>query len=410
MKRNLARIGALVGAIVGTVAMATPALATPPTNSTGYDESPNVVLTGGSDTSYFVSNLLTKSYNQSPGCSTNNSGALLFDACVAGQAALPAAFANWDHDVITDTFPYGSGSGRSALANAPLATNGIDIGRSSSGLGGTGAVNSLFEFASEGIAVVSVLPKVGRTTGTLNVTQAQLAAVYENNANAACDNTVTWAQVGDTNAATNGGLLLPFGMNPGSGTFGTFNTFVGNTANTGECVVGQPFENDVAELGKANATATQAAMVARRDSGDAIWWISGAVVTAFPVLSAGLSPMNVGGLSFTAATYALRRNISYVTRDSDAAWCTAAGVPVNGCAAASTLGQTVGNEVGKPGAVREFVRWVCRTANQAGDPNTQSAATATSYLSVISGSIQRAGFSTTVTGTNTLFGRCRAST
>lgn len=407
MKKTLFRLGALAATAASIVSVAAPANAAAPTFSSGYDEAPDLVVVGGSDTSYYVNSLLARAYNTSPGCATNNTVAP-FDNCVAGQAAAASA-ANWDHDIIADSFPYGSGSGRNALANAALTTNDIDLGRSSSGLGTTAAVNSMFEFASEGIGVVAVLPALkARTTGTLAATQAQLQAIYEDGNNV-CDSTVTWAQLGDTgpNAAD---LVLPFGMNSGSGTFGTFNNYVLGTANTGDCVIGQPFENDVAELGKGNAGATQAEMVARRDSGQAIWWISGAVLNKFPVLSAGLSPMQVAGQAYTSTSYALRRNVSMIARDTDAAYCTGAGVPAASCTAAGTLGFAAANQFGKPGAVREYIRWVCRTGNHVTDPSTQNTTTPASYLLVISGAIQNAGFSTTVAGTNTLFGRCRAAT
>lgn len=402
MKRSIARLGVLAGAVAGLATAAAPALAAPPTGTTGFDEAPAVVIVGGSDTNYFASTLLTRIYNITPGCFTNNTVAP-YDNCVAGQAAITGPYANWDHDVIVDQFPVGSGSGRNALGNAALTTNDIDLGRSSSGIGATTAVNSMFEFASEGLAVVAVNPAVkARTTGTLNVTQAQLQAIYEDG-NDICNSTVTWAQLGDTgpNAAE---LVLPFGMNTGSGTFGSFNTYVGGSASSGDCVLGTPFENDVNEL-------KVPALVGRFNSGQGLWWMSGATLSAFPLLSAGLSPMNLNGVNYTTTTgYALRRNVSYIARDADAAWCTAAAVPVNGCAAASTLGFTVGNEGGKSGAVREYIRWVCRTGNHLGDNTTQTQATPISYLSRISGAIQQAGFSTAVGGTNTLFGRCRAST
>jgi hypothetical protein len=377
---------AVAGFLTGAVMLANPAMAAPPAGTTGYDESPNVVLAGGSDTTFFVSNLITSLYNQSPGCATNNTTAL-YDACVAGQTA-PANYANWDHDVIA--YPYGSGSGRNALGSAALVTNAIDLARSSSGIGGTAATNSLYEFASEGIAVVAVNPGAKlRTTGTLNVTQAQLQAIY-NTASATCT-AVTWAQLGDT-GPNSADPVLPFGMNSASGTFGSFNTFVGGTANTGACVVGTPFENDVSQL-KSSAPVD---LLTRYNSGQGLWWISGATQTAFPNLSATLSPMNVNSVSYTTTTgYPLRRNVSYVARDADAQW---------------TVGGLAGAGVGKAGAVREFLRFLCRTTNHTVDLNTQGkGAVADSYVTRISGAIQQSGFSTSVGGTNTAFGRCKAS-
>jgi hypothetical protein len=422
MKRKLARLGVVFGAAAGLMTMAAPAMATGPTGNdvSGFDESPDVVITQGSDTSYFVTNLFSNLYNQSPGCRTNNS-VVLNDVCVPGQAGPGAGvYANWDHDVIANAFPIGSGSGRNQLDTPANVKNPGDIARSSSG--GGAATNSNWAFASEGVAVVAV----NRTpTAGTSVSLAQLQAIYEDGNNI-CNSTVTWADLGDATGPA--GLVLPFGMNSGSGTFGTFNTYIGGTANTGDCVTPTPyvpFENDVAHLrlpgapGAPNGADGDAATEARYQTGQGIWWMSGATLTAFPIQSATLSPILLNGVNYTATSgYALRRTVSFVTRDVDAAFCTGAGVAgggtaVNGCSAASSSANyligaaTPSNVGGKPGAAREFVRYVCRLTRQEGDPNTQGQATAISYGTRVTGAIQQAGFSPTVSGAN--FGRCLGS-
>jgi hypothetical protein len=78
----------------------------------------------------------------------------------------------------------------------------------------------------------------------------------------------------------------------------------------------------------------------------------GATTSAFPVLSATLSPMSLDGFGYSdSVNYPLVRNVSFVARTTDASF------PVGGSGG------------GKPGAVREFLRWVCRLgATHVGDP------------------------------------------
>jgi ABC-type phosphate transport system substrate-binding protein len=383
--------GAIVGVLACAVSLASPAMAvsTPPPGTTGFDNLPNQVLVGGSDTNYAVSNLFAGLYNQSPGC-TINQGVNPVDNCDGAiTQAGGATYANWDHDIISNAWPIGSGNGRLQLTGSLTGTNAIDLARSSSGIGSTVGV-SLYEFASEGVAVVAVNPGVRGRTGSFNVTKAQLQLIYSTNA-AACG-AVTWAQLGDT-GPNSADPVLPFGMNSGSGTFSVFNTYVGGTANTGACVSGRPFENDVAELKKIDAqSATD--NLPRYNSGQGIWWASGATVSAFPVLSATLSPIPLETFGYSdTSTYPLVRNVSYVARTVDAAF------------------PALGTGGGKPGAVREFLRWVCRSAaTHTGDPTIQTQTTARNYQQQITGAIQRAGFNPTVlattAGTST-FGRCR---
>lgn len=155
------------------------------------------VLAGGSDTTYFVSNLLGSLYNQSPGCtvftSTNSAG----DCDTSIAQPVGATFANWDHDIIGNAFPIGSVKGRNQLVAALVGSTTIDFARSSSGLGSTFGV-SLFDYASEGIAIMAVNPAArGRVAGPngFTVTKAQLQAIYSTNATICAG--VRWADLGD---------------------------------------------------------------------------------------------------------------------------------------------------------------------------------------------------------------------
>ncbi len=170
---------------------------TVPAGTSGFDNVVTPVLAGGSDTTYFVSNLLGSLYNQSPGCtvftSTNSAG----DCDTSIAQPVGATFANWDHDIIGNAFPIGSVKGRNQLVAALVGSTTIDFARSSSGLGSTFGV-SLFDYASEGIAIMAVNPAArGRVAGPngFTVTKAQLQAIYSTNATICAG--VRWADLGD---------------------------------------------------------------------------------------------------------------------------------------------------------------------------------------------------------------------
>jgi uncharacterized protein len=366
---------------------------TPPPASTGFDNVRNVVVAGGSDTTYFISNLLGNMYNQSPGCAVNLTVSPVDNCTSAGNQSGGASYANWDHDVFVNAFPVGSANGRNQIAGALSGTNALDLVRSSSGVGTTAGV-SLYEFASEAVGVVVVNPAArARVAGSggFNASKAQLQQIY---GPAPACSAVTWAMLGDTgpNAADS---VLPFGMNGGSGTYEVFKTYLGIDPNAGGCVSGTPFENDVAELKKLDVGGTD--NLPRYNSGRGLWWISGATLSGFPVLAATLSPTKVDGFGYADPTnYPIIRNVSFVARTADAPF-TVAGP-----------GGTTG---GKPGAVREFLRWVCRTGtSHAGDTNIQTQPTARRLDLQITGAVQRAGFNPSVvplTAGTTSFGRCR---
>lgn len=390
---KLKMTSAIVGVIASAIALASPAMAvsTPPPGTTGFDNLPDQILAGGSDTTYSVSNALAGLYNQSPGCTVFVTAATVGQCDTSIAQGPTTTFANWDHDLLGNAFPVGSGNGRTQLTTGS-GSNPIDLGRSSSGISSVAGL-SLYEFASEGIAIAAVNPaakaRVGGASG-FNITKAQLQVIY--GPSPACS-TVTWADLGDVgpNAAD---VVLPFGMNSGSGTYGSFNTYIGTTANSGGCVVGQPFENDVAELKKIDVTAVDNNL--RYLTGQGIWWLSGATASAFPVQAATLSPMNLETFSYTdTSTYPLVRNVSYFAKNTDAQW--------------STTGPT-GATGGKPGAVREFLRWVCKpAATHALDNTVQTQTTGRSYNLQITGAIQKAGFNPSVltNASTTAFGRCK---
>ena len=75
----------------------------------------------------------------------------------------------------------------------------------------------------------------------------------------------------------------------------------------------------------------------------------------------------------------------------------------------STSGPT-GATGGKSGAVREFLRWVCKpSATHALDNTVQTQTTGRSYNLQITGAVQKAGFNPTVltNASTTSFGRCK---
>lgn len=131
--------------------------------------------------------------------------------------------------------------------------------------------------------------------------------------------------------------------------------------------------------------------------------MSGATASAFPVLSNTLSPVNLeptttnpAGLNYTdTSTYPLVRNVSFVARTGDAAFAATGPAGIGG---------------GKAGAVREFLRWVCKPGlTHTVDSTIQTQAVGKSYNLQITAAIQKAGFNPsvlTLAGTQA-FGRCR---
>jgi ABC-type phosphate transport system substrate-binding protein len=332
------------------------------------NQSSDLVITQGSDTTYSLHQRLSTIYNGSEGgtpqgsaqCSAavNGVGSLTLknpDPC--STAVNPAEHGivlseNFDHDLVTDLFPTGSGNGINAVCNG-ITTNNAGapvIGRSSRVRGGTDPCGTSLgtgaaDFTFWGYAKDAVVPVIWNSlnNGLLllsSLTQVQVQGIFRN-----CTIT-TWNQIDPTLPAT---AIKVYGVQSNSGTYATFNTYVGidttnfpNGANTcANLQGGAPrvlFENDASQVPAA-------------DRPDAIWFMSLGALKSSVRQAAGSTNLNLDGLPPTAARI---RNGTFPT--SRFLWMVARDVP-------TTDSQRAAND---------FISWVCG--------NTQGATTSHNSL------------------------------
>ncbi len=356
--------------VTGLLGAGLPAHAEPA--GTGWDNNPDVVVGGGSDTTYNVMQRLETLYNGAPGCLVSTANDANKGLCAAPTAVTPDQ-GNFDHDLFVGAAPTGSSAGVNALLSTGAANRpAIAYARSSRGPN-AGETNELtfWGYARDAIAVVSFGSRAG-----ISLTQAQLVGIFT--CNPAFD---TWGEVLGT-ADTS--PVIPWDMNSASGTRSSFVSFLGGVT-FGSCVrkltTGTaPFENDVKPV-LADVGPDTAAGTADDDENNYIWWMSyGAWVTYPYVKNAGTGPGNagpvvnsnlvsVGGTLPSAAninsgTYPIVRTVYHVTKNVDVDCAGAAG---------STCGtgpETVGSDTGVGGAVREFTEFLCRPTTTAVNPIT----------------------------------------
>ena len=315
--------GTLLSGVMTSVASAAP-------EPSGWDDVNDAVKGGGSDTTYNFMQRTEVLYNQAVGCDTDNAKPTVtpnnLGKCLTGAAQKQTDTAgNWDHDYLVNLYPTGSSAGVGALQLGD-----IDFARSSRGPASGEAALNFWAFGKDAIAVVTF---GNRATG--NLTLAQLKDIYE------C-NITDWSQLGYAP-----GTIEPVGMNSSSGTYGTFNTLVGTTANNGSCVkrVGGPsgifpFENDVKPI-------IDDPLI---NENNAIWWMSWAEWRSFSYKRGSAAVWSINGTAISPAsvnnsTYPMTRFVYHVTKD-----------PI----APGTAGDVTGPDTGAQGAVREFTEFLCK--------------------------------------------------
>jgi len=399
MKKHLL-IGAAIAAI-GTLAGVVPAHAAPP--GSGWDDTPDVVIGGGSDTTYLVSQRLEALYNGTPGCAVDTgTTSATKGKCTAGQTT--PTNGNFDHDIFASATPTGSGAGVNALLSTGVQYNpAINYARSSRGPSGTEASELTFwGYARDGIAVISF-----GTRGSVSLSKQDLIDIYT------CTKT-DWSQFGGP-----AGTIIPWDMNAASGTRSSFLvTYLGNPV-LGTCVRKlesgvAPFENDVKPL-LADKGPDHVAGTADDDENNYLWWISYGDWKTYPYTANGFYDGNTAGTpissslvtvagttpsdaSIFASTYAIMRTLYQVTHELDADCNTVPGTDgVCNNAAATVYGTTTG----KGGAVRGFTEWLCRTTNAQQQINS---VTGKGYRTEIISALNAEGFqqlSTSVAGLRT---------
>ena len=136
MKRMIG--AALVAVAVGATAFSGVAAADGPngtqTNGTGWDDVPQTITGGGSDTTYAWHQLAERLYNQAGGCRViTTTGSANKGKCETGATQDQTDNkGNWDHDVAVSAYPTGSSAGVRELTSTPAVPGGLyDYARSS---------------------------------------------------------------------------------------------------------------------------------------------------------------------------------------------------------------------------------------------------------------------------------------
>jgi len=407
-------------AVLGLISLASPAGATPPPN-TGFDDLPDVVVGGGSDTTYLISGDLTLLYNRAPGCPIfTNELDPLKGTCQPGGVPGAGPWANWDHDAFVEATPTGSTAGvQSLLAAGPQYNPPIDYARSSRAPR-TGELPELtfWGYAQDAIAVYSF---GNRLAGNF-VQGIDLYNIFN------CT-TTNWSQIpGYTAAGGAAGPIFPYGINPSSGTYGSFRDYLRSVSGNGtfdpnaqSCVrkvAGADgvngtaddvfaFENDL-KIQLDDKGPDNIANNADDDDNNKFTW-SSASILGFPYLRQSGAPWRITGIfpdpgTIFAQTYPINRTVNHVTRNVDADCVSPAG----GAGTCNNTGPEVfGADTGTRGAVREFTRFLCKSSNT---QHLIDPVTGLGYKSLINGIISRNGFTQVPTALRTTGYACRVQT
>ncbi len=384
MNRQKLTAGLIAGLAVFS-ALAPMTHADPPAGS-GWDLNPDVVIGGGSDTTWLVSLRLEQLYNAAPGCAVVTSGTSVnkgkcSDVPGVGTPSAPTGpiTGNYDHDLFVSAAPTGSGAGKGALSGLSGQTQynpAIDYARSSSGAGtGEAAVLTFWGFARDAIAVTTFGTRSGYQLTKKNLQDIYSCAVTD------------WADLkaddGVTSLGLAAGTIIPWDMNTSSGTRATFVSYLAPTA-FGPCVrkltTGvAPLENDVKPI-LADAGTDTTAGTADDDANNYIWWMSFGTWSTYPYAKNGTDAgqgnavksnlvaipdtngtFNVPSASaINTSTYGILRTLYQVTRNTDADCRQTAG---SAGVCDNVDNNIYGGTSGKSGAVRQFTQFLCSTSN-----------------------------------------------
>ncbi len=327
------KLKALIGGAVAAAVLATTGVAAAAPEPTGWDDVNDVIVGGGSDTTYNFMQRAERLYNQALGCDTvNSTGSPDIGKCLTVGQTATVTNGNWDHDSAVSLYPTGSSAGVRGLQNGQF-----DYARSSRGPNTSGDTGTNFwAYGKDGIAMITL----GNRT-PFNFTKAQIQGIYN------CSIT-NWNQLpGYTGAA---GVIEPVGMNPSSGTKSTFQSYLGFDPNNGTCVKKLasgvfPFENDVKPLVADPGI----------NENNAVWWMSYAEYRAFSFKRGNSQIWSVDNVLPSSGTvssnaYPITRFIYHVTSSA-----------VTGVGPSSNV---TGPDGGKPGAVREMTEFMCRTSTE----------------------------------------------
>jgi ABC-type phosphate transport system substrate-binding protein len=453
------RFGLLLAAValtLGALAAATPAGASPPSGY-GFDNSAHIIIGGGSDTTYKAMVGITDLYDGSKGCEVSTSGTTI-NQCVVPSPNNPETntLGNYQRDTVAQANPAGSGAGINALngvaSTSYAGTTGgkPDFARSSrepkKSTGAAPCINEVgptcdtfWGFAQDGVEVMAFNARATQLQGLASpaLTKQTLIDIYT------CVKT-NWGQVtGDVNDNTR--PIVPWRMNTASGTYGTFQTYLG-LSNLDSSLAGcanskqlsnltNPLENNVAPLIANQPTNNTLTSVDNPENW--IWWGSFGEMSTFPFKA---KATGTGSVVYTSAdvpvegirpnggtildqSYPIGRTLYHVTLKADADCVnTDGGSPgTTDCDFAFTDGSgahgqpgpvisgsntdlnVIGGTTGTSGAVREFTRFLCRpsAAQHTADPYT-----GINNFTGITSAVSKAGYQVVPTSLRTPGSRC----
>jgi ABC-type phosphate transport system substrate-binding protein len=470
--KRIHKLALVAAAAGGLVLNAVPASATagPPTGY-GFDGKADLIVAGGSDTTYRAMVSLTDLYNGAPGCTVNTAVGPDLNTCVyssdPGASPDKNSLGNYDHDTLAQANPTGSGAGVSSLNNFPGSAasvtyagtlGNVDFARSSAGPKTSGGKisggnelsgDTFWGFAQDGLEIMAFENRGAQlqSIGGSAMTPAEIYKIWN------CDYT-RWSQVPSLGIAPNSatdGPIVPWGMNASSGTYSTFNTYlIANggapanwVANGQSCIrfpggTGSSFqstasiENDI----KPNFNSVPAASLAPSDPESVnnpnnwIWWGSYGELSAFSYKSNYQYPVGTGttwnaipvpvngvlpsSSKILANTYPIGRTLYHVTKNTDAD-CPGTVNPGDPCNFTGNPGPTLPsgtgtdlNVVGGTGGRSGAVREFTRWLCRSGSAaHALDPYTGKVYSSEIATAINGAGFTVVPAGLRTSGSSCQ---
>ena len=228
--RRLGLLGLSAG-LVGLLAGAAPAVATPADNPTAES-----ILGSGSDTTQFMMQAIDGLYLFSPGCNQLGSPQQLDFSCTEPDPPGTITTENYKHDQVHEAYFLGSGNGKLQLCKQGLSgVANISFARSSSGPGGDCSGLRYVAYARDGISWEAFAQgkqsgvgknfnnQQGTCSGSGGATKYCLSQAQLNGIYVTC--TITnWKQVGGNPAGKTIQIYTP---QAGSGTRKTWDGFVG---------------------------------------------------------------------------------------------------------------------------------------------------------------------------------------
>jgi len=327
-------------AVLGSFAAAVPAGATPPTGY-GFDNSPHVVVAGGSDTTYKSQLLLTELYMESSiqGCQHVTAVGPTLNQCnPTGSPEQNTNLGNYQGDTFAQANPTGSSAGIASMNGNPNSTTSdagsvrptdyncavsgthitttgpnVDFARSSRGPKTSGGASpcsgneldndTFWGFGEDGIEVAAFdTQRGGELQGLASpaLTPNQVFNIWNCTGGTGAGGANKWSDIIPSLAGTARGnaLIVPWGINASAGTFASFQTWVQNNASgvpAGWSPDGQscdrkrvdglfPLENDIKN--EINDPASLSTDPASPDNPDNwLIWGSFGVLSANPFLS-----------------------------------------------------------------------------------------------------------------------------